>query len=302
MAINRRRNLSCRRLGPSLRSGSFVRPVWKAASSLSLKAGPLSELHALERLVVRELEGFSELAELVGDSRLVSDMRLLYDNAANDLVAGCELARLGYFKQAYSLWRSWFEQVLFGLFFLESPIHGLAWTVQESLSLDKGPAYRLMLHQLLVEGRDGHPFALVFADRFEKVIGALKYSSVPKDKRVLKRTDKVLTAFSQGVHGTYRPRKIHGAKQVEHRLETEALPLLNEALKAVGQLWCLYVVFAFSIDEGELIQLKAGTLPASPQLGIIEDFFLSAPANVGSSAQNSISFLNGTFSRHFGVL
>lgn len=53
------------------------------------------------------------------------------------------MARTGYLKQAYSLWRSWFEQSIFFLYFLEAPLHKAAWKVKAEISQDDSPQYRL---------------------------------------------------------------------------------------------------------------------------------------------------------------
>lgn len=298
--LHRKRGLRWR-VAPRPPGRSYVRPVWLANSALTLPSGSARDLHELERKAVREIRGYLELSHLGGRNEVHPEVAALYENAINDLVAGCELARLGYLKQAYSLWRSWFEQVLFGLFFIESPIHSHAWTVHESLTLDDGPNFRLMLHQLLTVGRDGHPFALVYGERFQRVTDAMKHSNVPKHRRVLGRAEKVLTALSQGVHGTYRPRKMDGHARVAERLSSESLGLLNESLGVVGQFWCLYLAFAFGMGEPELIDLKSGGLKQASFLEGI-DYVATPSIGVGDSSEHANMFLNDVFSKYFGTV
>ncbi|WP_313254817.1 hypothetical protein [Stenotrophomonas acidaminiphila] len=282
-----------------------IRAIWQISEALDLKLESELKLHILERRIAEELESFSELSRLLCDSAVAAQISIsqLYSNAENDLVAGCELARNGYFKQAYALWRSWFEQAVFGLFFVESPIHSHAWSGVDSLTLENGPDYRLMLHQLLANGRDGHPFAVVFGDRFQQILIALKLSNVPKKRYVLNRAERVLTALSQGVHGTYRPKRVASPDQACEIIESESLPVLKEAFAVVGLLWCMHFISSLTISEQEIVDLRAGNLSLDSGVSLqIGDCDFSGVSSSIASAEKVVQFMNKSFSDHFGAI
>ncbi|WP_353086104.1 hypothetical protein [Stenotrophomonas sp.] len=282
-----------------------IRAIWQVSDALDLNYPSERELHALERSIALELGMFSELSRILGDSAVAAQVSIsqLYENAENDLVAGCELARNGYFKQAYSLWRSWFEQAVFGLFFIESPIHSHAWSGVELLTLDSGPDYRLMLHQLLANGRDGHPFSVVFGERFKQLLTALKLSGFPKKKYILSRAEIVLTALSQGVHGTYRPKKITDEKKIIEIISSESMPLLREAFSVVGILWCMHFISSLTISEGDIVSLRtASLLPSSGVMAQISDCSFPCAPSLFVSPEEVLAFMNKSFSNHFGAV
>ena len=152
-----------------------IRGVWEIEGPLPAVAdGNVHALLELERFAIDAVKLCCKTAIAFVDEGNVANVHFLQQSAQADLVAGCELARAGYLKQAYSLWRSWFEQSIFSLYFLEAPIHRAAWKVASEVSLDDNPQYRLMLHQLLNESGERHPFSLVYSDRFFRLLDALR--------------------------------------------------------------------------------------------------------------------------------
>lgn len=124
-----------------------IRPAWNIEATIENDAdSPQSQLIGIQIQATQILSLCHEIAENILEKDYVSEVHFLLRSGNNDLVAGCELARAGYLKQAYSLWRSWFEQAMFTLYFLEAPIHRAAWKVSLKVELSDNPKYRLMLH------------------------------------------------------------------------------------------------------------------------------------------------------------
>ncbi|WP_313497899.1 hypothetical protein [Pseudoxanthomonas mexicana] len=149
---------------------------------------------------------------------------------------------------------------MFALYFLESPINRRAWKVSEMISTTDRPAHRLMLHQLLASSGDKHPFAVVYESRFDSVMSMLRISNIPKQRKILARTDGIFTALSQGVHGTFRPRTPASRAHVGESLERVGIPTLTEANQVLGSYWICFLVDVLGLDEALVSELKAGKL------------------------------------------
>lgn len=254
-----------------------VRSCWQANLPLPQElldaAAPevreLCQLEADARLFLeRQLMA---MRALLGDDA-IAEIEPLISSANLDLCAGCELARLGYLKQAYALWRAWFEQIIFAFYFLESPIQRTAWKVEEAVSDGKKPLHHLMLHKFL---EPDHAFALVYKERIENLLAAMKKSPV----KVLKEAEHVFTDLSQGVHGTFRPVSPTGPQEVAAALKLHALGKLRKCLD-------LLVIF--------------GTAQAVGLSDLTEDFWTTAApatADTGDGEnRSSVSALIGLVS------
>jgi len=237
------------------------RPIWNIEERpKDLPAKAFDDLIDLERVVIRGLNAFSEFVDAYVDEGEATQARALISTANTDLVAGCELARFGYLKQAYSLWRSWYEQVIFALYFLEAPIHRQAWKVSKSVTIADSPKYRLMLHQLLADSSEKHAFMLVYADRYQKLLEGLKRGKPVKDRQPLIKAGKILTVLSQGVHGTYRPAIAQNEEELSSQLLTHCIPTLNDAWLTVSEFWLLFLTSLVDFPEDVLIKLAQGNL------------------------------------------
>lgn len=238
-----------------------IRSVWDAAlPSLEALPDKVADLLRVEVRVMDASRACLDIVQAVADEGYVEDLSSLMRSAHMDLVGGCEIARAGYMKQAYSLWRSWFEQSIFYLYFLEAPLHKEAWKVKEEVDQNDDPQYRLMLHQLLASSSEKHPFALVYDGRFSKVLSALKISSVPKGKRPIARASRVLTTLSQGVHGTYQPNHAKDMDMLCSQIEKHCLPVLVEAEGVINTLWMLFITSAIALPEEVLVKLRDGVV------------------------------------------
>ena len=219
-----------------------MRPIWERQGTQATD-GPaeLLTLAQAEVDAVAPLRGALFAAQTRGiDTEPVTT---IMDAAEVDLAVGCGIARVGYFKQAYALWRSWFEQVMFSLYFLEAPLHRSAWRVVEEIEFGKGPAARLMLHQLLADSSEKHPFLIVYDERFRALFAALHVTAPPKNDGPLKHAERCLTDLSQGVHGTFNPRPISAPADLPAALAKHALPVLQRA-EATAAFFCFAFVHA----------------------------------------------------------
>ncbi|WP_153066528.1 MULTISPECIES: hypothetical protein [Xanthomonas] len=257
----------------------FARPAWGVNERLFLR-GVFNELHLLEKVALQFQDAYLACAALVLSEDEVSQVRPLVASAAEDLTAGCELARLGFLKQAYTLWRSWFEQVIFALYFLESPISRIAWKVKDEVAVGDKPSHRLMLHQLITESGEKHPFAFVYQARFDATMSGLKKSGIPNDQKILKRTERIFTTLSQGVHGTFRPKSPENTEECSAALSKQGLKTLAEAVNVVGLYWICFFYEFLSFDERMLTDLRAGSLMATdPYYAAVDDIEIIARLN-----------------------
>lgn len=241
-----------------------IRPIWKPTVPEQLSLRPqVAALLSVEQRIVSASNVYLSLARIAVDEEYVDDLTSLMRSALNDLIAGCEMARTGYVKQAYSLWRSWFEQSIFFLFFLEAPLHKAAWKVKAEISQDDNPQYRLMLHQLLTDSGERHPFTLVYDARFSRLIEALKISAVPKAQRPIQRAVRVLTTLSQGVHGTYQPQSAQDMDGICAQLDAHCKPVLTTAEEILNTFWVLLFTDLVALPENVLIQLRQGQVSVS---------------------------------------
>lgn len=240
-----------------------IRPAWSPAlrNRGHLPAQVLALLDVEERIVSAS-KVYVDLARTLAGEEYVDELASLMRSAHRDLAGGCEMARTGYLKQAYSLWRSWFEQSIFFLYFLEAPLHKAAWKVKAEINQDDSPQYRLMLHQLLADSGEKHPFTLVYEARFTSLTSALKISSVPKAQRPIQRAIRVLTVLSQGVHGTYQPQSAENLDGLCTQLDTHCRPVLITAEEVVTTLWMLLITDLIALPEEVLVKLREGSATA----------------------------------------
>jgi hypothetical protein len=242
-----------------------IRPIWEIDTPVTVSEAEPKLLLELEALITETLKNYHEIArvfEVAGDSDINAAKSLL--SAANvDLVAGCEMARFGYLKQAYTLWRSWLEQVIFTLYFLEAPLHHNAWKIKDAVTLEDSPKYRLMLHQLLSDsGSEKHAFALVYTERYLLLIEKMKAGKPVKDQSLLKQATKVLTQLSQGVHGTFRPKLMKSSSEVCVQLGLYGTPALAAAWSVVSEFWLVFITISIAFTEEQIVSLRSGTLSA----------------------------------------
>lgn len=176
-----------------------VRAIWERALP-----PPDGLADSIQRLTEIAARGVQELNNSLAAAvrvhlDLAERVRPTVDSANVDMIAGCELARCGYFKQAYALWRAWLEQAMFALYFLEAPLHLAAWKPAEEIRLGTEPETKLMLHQLLVGGGDkAHHFAVVYRERSEAVLRAWRITPV-KAADPIRIANRRLGDLSQGV-------------------------------------------------------------------------------------------------------
>lgn len=241
-----------------------IRPIWDLSLTLTIDHDEPKHLLELERSIDETLKNYVDVVrafDAVTDSAIEAAESLLM-TAKIDLVAGCEMARCGYLKQAYTLWRSWFEQSFFALYFLESPLNRYAWKVSDSVSLKDSPQYRLMLHQLLTESGEKHAFTLVYNERHAVLVQTLKASKQPKDQEPVKRAIRVLTQLSQGVHGTFRPSSMATYEMVCSQIGLHGTPALRNAWAVISEFWLLYIANVVDLPEDGWIALRSGELSA----------------------------------------
>lgn len=238
-----------------------IRPVWRAGERLDSQSNEaIKKLLEIEQKIITGGDNCFEVVRLLSDSDNIEQLRRLQVSGKNDLVAGCELARTGYLKQAYSLWRSWFEQSIFLLYFLEAPLHQAAWKVSSEVSQSDSPQYRLMLHQLLTESGEKHPFTLVYDSRYTVLSDVLKISNTPKAQRPIPRATRVLTVLSQGVHGTYQPQVADKLETLCGQLEAHCIPMLSAASEVLSIFWVLFISNFVDLPEETLVQLREGEI------------------------------------------
>jgi hypothetical protein len=240
-----------------------IRPIWNQEAALPEGLPPqVEQLVALAEAAVRQSRLSLDAAGHLHPEASVEAIEPIAEAANIDMVAGCEMARAGYFKQAYSLWRGWFEQTLFALYFLEAPLHRLAWRAVEEVALGAAPASKLMLHQILtLNGDKAHHFAVVYVERWETVLRAWRLSA-PRDQNPVRLAAKRLDDLSQGVHGTYRPVPVSSEVALPEALDRHVLPILLATVRLVGFLWFLHVQSHLDLTDAQLAGLRApGFLP-----------------------------------------
>ncbi|MCA8133947.1 hypothetical protein [Burkholderia cepacia] len=238
-----------------------IRAVWEISSKIP--ASPheaVNTLISLETSILESGERCLAFAKAFIDEDIVAGIQSICQSAINDLVSGCELARAGYFKQAYSLWRSWFEQSIFSIYFLEAPMHREAWKVSEEVALSDSPQHRLMLHQLLTDSGERHPFSLVYGNRFLRLLEIFRIDAARTNKanRPIARAIRVLTALSQGVHGTYQPARVTTDADLSDRLKKHCLLVLTEAADLLNLFWLLLVASVVDLPENAWLALRDG--------------------------------------------
>jgi len=118
-----------------------IRPIWsQRIDPAPADADPQTKLLlSLETATINQIEAAYQAALQVHHEDNVESVLPLLDSASADLVSGCELARGGYFKQAYALWRAWYEQTLFAIYFIEAPMHRRAWRCFREIEFGKEP-------------------------------------------------------------------------------------------------------------------------------------------------------------------
>jgi hypothetical protein len=212
---------------------------------------------------VRELSDSLNASARI-DPDLAERVRPTVESANIDMIAGCELARCGYFKQAYALWRAWLEQALFALYFLEAPLHLAAWKTAEEIHLGEEPETKLMLHQLLVaRGDKAHHFSVVYRERTEAVLRAWRITPV-KTADPIRIANLRLGDLSQGVHGTFRPQPIGGEGELPDEVTRHVLPVLRSAVRLVGFLWFVNIQSQLDLGDEKLAEMRGtGFVPAA---------------------------------------
>lgn len=236
-----------------------IRPIWHTdpLKSNGLK-DEISALLAIEQRISTASDVYLNLCRELIDEGYVEELSSLSRSAHTDLIGGCEMARTGYLKQAYSLWRSWFEQTIFCLYFLEAPLHRAAWLVKTEVSQDDNPQYRLMLHQLLTDSGEKHPFAIVYDSRYTQLTNLLRISNVPKAQRPIQRSIRVLTTLSQGVHGTYQPQSAQDMDSLNAQVSKHCRPVLESAEHLINTYWILLLTDMLALPEDVLFGLRDG--------------------------------------------
>lgn len=236
-----------------------IRPIWhNAPLNPSGLKGEISSLLAIEQRIHEASNVYLDLSRSVMDEDYIDELSSLFKSAYTDLVGGCEMARSGYIKQAYSLWRSWFEQTIFYLYFLEAPLHRAAWLVKTEVTQDDNPQYRLMLHQLLADSGEKHPFAIVYDSRYARLTNQLKISNVPKAQRPIQKSTRVLTTLSQGVHGTYQPQSAQNMDVLGVQVSKHCQPVLESAEQLINTYWILLLTDILALPEDVLFRLRDG--------------------------------------------
>lgn len=243
-------------------SGVIVRPIWNLGLPMNISEDEPRRLLELEGKIEATFRSYIEVITTfdAASEATVDAIESLLATARVDLVGGCEMARCGYLKQAYTLWRSWFEQSFFALYFLEAPLYRYAWKVSESVSLKDSPQYRLMLHQLLADSSEKHPFALVYNERHSMLVEMLKASKQSKEQEPVKRAARVLTQLSQGVHGTYRPSAMASHELVCTQIGVNGIPALEGAWAVISEFWLLFIANAVDLPEEGWVSLRNGEL------------------------------------------
>jgi len=234
-----------------------IRPVWETTGADSAQTAPGPEL---ERFGATET-ACSELLVVLHDAAAhvgadVGAVTGTLDSARQDLSAGCVLARAGYSKQAYTLWRSWYEQTLFSTYFLEAPLHREAWPSLDEIKHGEEPRSKLMLHELLNTSGTKHPFAVAYEARFDSMYQALKLSNVPKSSHPIALAKACLIDLSQGVHGTYQPRRVENAAALPTQLAKHATPVLEKTHLVSSLFVFAYVLANVGFDEMTLLRLR----------------------------------------------
>lgn len=239
-----------------------IRPIWERDSPAP--AGlpdPVQRLTELGARSIRQLSLSVDAATHV-HGEIVERIRPIIESANVDMVAGCELARCGYFKQAYSLWRSWLEQAMFALYFVESPLHLSAWKASEEIRMGTEPETKLMLHQLLVAGGErAHHFSVVYQERCEAVLRAWRVTPV-RAADAIRIANSRLGDLSQGVHGTFRPQPIGSDAELPGEVTRHVLPVLTSGVRLVGFLWFVNIQSHLDLADEQLTQMRnAGFAP-----------------------------------------
>lgn len=252
-------SLFCIVLNPDQKQMIEIRPIWHSGS-LNPKGlnAEICLLLAIEQRISAASDVYLRLAREVIDEEYIDDLSSLDKSARTDLIGGCEMARTGYLKQAYSLWRSWFEQTIFYLYFLEAPLHRAAWLVKTEISQDDSPRYKLMLHQLLADSSEKHPFAIVYESRYTQLTNSLKISNIPKTQRPIQRSIRVLTTLSQGVHGTYQPQSAQNIDGLSAQVAKHCRPVLESAEQLINTYWILLLTDMLALPEDVLFHLREG--------------------------------------------
>jgi hypothetical protein len=234
----------------------LIRPMWAGDEGLPHDLSPEAEkLNKCQQSIIQGMDCCFNLF-LTTFEEDAESVRPLLNNAKTDLIAGCELARLGYIKPAYTVWRSWFEQSLFLLYFLEAPIHRLGWKVFQEVALGDDPRYRLMLHQLLANSSEKHPFVFVYEDRFTKLLTTLGISTLPKEKKITNQATRILTIFSQGVHGTFQPLAPSSEQVGMELLDRHCNKPLELAGKVILLYYSLLCIDRLGLPDGLIVAMR----------------------------------------------
>ncbi|MBM4440103.1 MAG: hypothetical protein FJ027_06765 [Candidatus Rokubacteria bacterium] len=260
-----------------------IRAIWEREQPPP--AGLQDSVHELTEVTARALHHQNRALVAAGQihGEIVDRIKPIAESAGVDLVASCELARCGYFKQAYALWRAWFEQAILALYFLEAPLHLAAWKTSEDIRPGIEPETKLMLHQLLVVGGPrAHHFSTVYRERCEAVLRAWRVTPARRADALVVATSR-LSDFSQGVHGTFRPPPISGDPELSPGVARHALPVLMSAARVVSFLWFVNIQSHLDLSDEQLVGMRTrGFVPGEgtdeailfPLLDHLEDWLV----------------------------
>ncbi|HEX7958567.1 MAG TPA: hypothetical protein VF493_01530 [Terriglobales bacterium] len=245
------------------------RPIWNRDHPPEEKKDELFErLAALEQRGRDVVENLIKAVSILGCD--VDNVSRIADQAVTDIVAGADLARHGYAKQALTLMRSWYEQAFFVLYFLEAPLHRLAWVQEPEINFGHRPKSPLMLHQFFTTGRDPHPFAVAYKIRLDNLFLRLKLQLSNKQEPATV-AEACLTDLSKGVHGTYSPTTPRTDADVAKAL----LPvneLLERSVMSYAAFITAYVVDIGDVDDQRLLELRNGSRKDDPIDSVFVEF------------------------------
>lgn len=235
-----------------------IRSVWDTRADLGTDFSPeVKRLFILENSAIQYTDDLLTTAKFYIQEDFVEQVRPTFSSALLDLTAGCELARCGYQKQAYSLWRSWYEQSLFALYFMEAPLHRQAWRQVNSVQFGREPKVKLMLHQILESSGDKlHPFGYIYTERYNSLKSRLRIDP-SKERSIMVLASSRLTDLSQGVHGTYRPILPKTVEELNSSLETHGNSMLAATLEVVGMLYFLFIADQCELSDEQYVRITS---------------------------------------------
>lgn len=235
-----------------------IRSAWDTRADLGTNFSPeVQRLFSLENTAIKYTDDLLTTAQKYIPEDFVEQVKPTFSSALLDLTAGCELARCGYQKQAYSLWRSWYEQSLFALYFMEAPLHRQAWRQVDSVQFGHEPKVKLMLHQILESSGDKlHPFGYIYTERYNNLKSRLRID-VAKERSIVALAVSRLIDLSQGVHGTYRPILPKKIDELNNFLELHGNNMLAATLEVVGMFYFLLIADKCELSDEQYVRITS---------------------------------------------